>query len=176
MTSTPSNPVAQKMKPGNGGVLQYELMSSKRVKIILAKVECTKCTAEYHWVASTSLQATYAGTVCPTSLFENFLSESKSTVDSNRLSGWVNNENEIEFDYELKNEVEYIGVKAVIGEKEVYYEPIELRTMWASISSPSTNDFSWVYVGALSVCALMIAVRRKMRRADYQAISSSVDL
>ena len=75
----------------------------------------------------------------------------------------------IAFEYEIPDHISYLSVKAVMEDQEIYYQPIEVITIWGSLTRASyANRFFLLLGGVTLVCCCLIRIRRKKK--EYQEL------
>ena len=86
--------------------------------------------------------------------------------------------NKITFTQAIKNEIEYVGVKAVNSKtgEVVYYQPVELVTFWGQVHRASLGN---VVVGlallCLFICGAMLIFRRLRKNKEYSNLGEMND-
>lgn len=115
---SPTKITTGKMKPGNNGIIEYQVVNSQSAIITISGVVCAsgKCGSpvKYYWAADKSMQDVYTQTVCPYSYFQTAGVISVPPIKFNELANPnKNNENSISFDYPLLDHVSYLSIKAV---------------------------------------------------------------
>ena len=83
---------------------------------------------KYYWMAGDNVQDVYTQTVCPYSYFQVLGIVSSQPLKQNQISLSSLNTvtGVITFDYPYLDHVSYLSIKALIGNEEIYYQPLQI--------------------------------------------------
>ena len=169
----------EKAKAGKNGVLEYNISDTNKAKVSFSPVVCssnTKCdkNIKYYWMAGNNLQDVYTQTVCPYSFFQMVGIVSSEPLTINEISASSASNGLISFDYPFKEQISYLSVKAVVGTDEIYYQPLEIITVWGTVSrAGKANYLSLIFGGlCLFICSLICIRRIKGKPSkEYEKLS-----
>ena len=165
-----------KAKPGNKGILEYELKNSQEAQIRFVGGVCSgsKCSGDvtYYTVSSLDMSTLYSQTVCPSSFFSTETIQSQKPLNISKITSKPDSENKISFTYQMLDHISYISVKGVYSNgEEIYYRPIEIVTVWGQLSRTShSHKFAMIMVAICTLCGCLVCYRRYMKPSGYQAL------
>lgn len=162
-----------RIKPGKNGVLNYKIVDVNTAEVTFSQVTCSssKCPKQvkYYWMAGGSLQDVYTQTVCPYSYFQVLGLLSIPPLAIHEIPGKPNSEGVITFSYPYQEHVSYLAVKAV-GDEEVYYQPIEVITLWGTVSRAGRTNKFLLTGSTLGMCLVLLVVVRRCSRPEYRKL------
>ena len=120
-------------------------------------------------MAGDNLQDVYTQTVCPYSYFQVLGIVSSQPLKQNQipLSSLNTVTGVITFDYPYLDHVSYLSIKAVVGNEEIYYQPLQIVTVWGTVARAGRANYILIIGFSLSflICAL-IGWRRLTKNRD----------
>ena len=165
-----------KVKAGNKGILEYQLLNSQEAEITFVGAVCSgqKCTEDitYYYAASTDMPTLYSQVVCPRSYFSTETMVSQKPINMTKVSAKADSSNKMTFKYDMLEQISYLSIKGVYsGGNEVYYKPIEVVTVWGQLSRTShSHKFAMLMIGICGLCGALICVRRCSKRQGYDKL------
>lgn len=116
-------------------------------------------------MAGNNIQDVYTQTVCPYSFFQILNIISSQPIEVIQIGSRPDSNGVITFDYPYKDHVTYVSVKAVTGADEIYYQPIEVVTLWGTVTKTSKTNKLVIGVTTLFACiCLCICFRRCQKK------------
>ena len=116
-------------------------------------------------MTATKLKDLYTQLVCPSSFFSTFEDVSIPSITQQEVTPKENSDGTLSFDFNLVDQISYVGIKAKTSEaEEVYYKPIEVATLWGQLAR--TSHSHKLAISSVLVCFLMgvvVCVRRNAR-------------
>ncbi len=109
---------------------------------------------------SPNVQDLYSQIVCPNSYFTIF--EQFAPLKSTRIKHTSGDQ--VTMEITLEQPISFIGVKATNNQEEIFYQPIEVVTLWGHITKTGSTYLLWfVTVLFFGCCCSLLYVRRKSR-------------
>ena len=177
MTHSAEKSKGSKVKAGNKGQIEYQLLNSQEAEATFVGAVCSgqKCTEDisYYYAVSTDMPTLYSQMVCPRSYFSTQTMISQKPINMTKIDAKSDSNNKITLKFNMLEQISYLEVKGVYsGGNEVYYKPIEVVTVWGQLSRTShSHKFLMLMVGICGFCGALIVVRRIMnRRAGYDKL------
>lgn len=129
---SPNKITPRKSKPGDKGLIQYQLLDSTKAELTFTSLVCggtdKNCNKDFSYssVSSTDVQSIYAQLVCPSLMIDLPEIKKLKAADVTAIPSSSAKNNKISFTQVVKGEIEYVGVKAVNGKtgEVVYYQPV----------------------------------------------------
>lgn len=126
-------------------------------------------------MAGNNIQDVYTQTVCPYSYFQILNIISSQPIEIYPISSKPDSNGLITFDYPYKDHISYLSVKAVTGTDELYYQPIEIVTLWGTVTKTSKTNKFVIGVTSLFVCICLCICFRRCQRKPSILIRSEYD-
>ena len=115
------------MKAGNKGQIYYSIKDSQTVYLTITPPTCSgkECEGEIEYVvmSANKLQDLYTQLVCPSSFFPSVENVDVPKVEEKKLKPTQNEDKTISFEL-VTSYIEFVGIKAIHKDVEVFYKPI----------------------------------------------------
>jgi hypothetical protein len=140
------------------------------VTVPAADCDGSPCTnAKYYYLSSATEQEVYTQLVCSSSFFSTNGFNSSAPLTLYKIEAKVVNKS-LTFEFQMGAPSVYLGIK-VVSERgeEVFYQPIEVASLWAKWQKVSLVQRSlMVLLVLLFLCICAIFVRRASRKGYRQ--------
>jgi hypothetical protein len=183
-TFSPSKIQASKSKPGDKGLIQYQLLDSTKAELTFTSLVCggsdKNCNKDFSYssLSSNSIQNVYAQLVCPSIMFDLPEVQQLKAAEVTAITTSSSKNNKITFTQVIKGDIEYVGVKAVNGKtgEVVYYQPVEIVTFMGQMRRTSRTTFVLgIVLICLFACGAMIIYRRYKKNKEYNSLGELND-
>jgi hypothetical protein len=176
---SPNKIQPSKSKPGDKGLIQYQLLDSTKAELTFTSLVCggsdKNCNKDFSYssLSSNSVQSVYSQLVCPSIMFDLPGVQLLKSPEISAIPSTSAKNNKITFTQAIKGEIEYVGVKAINSKtgEIVYYQPVEIVTFWGQIHRTSGTTF---VLGLVLLCAFacgaMVIYRRFKKNKEYNSL------
>lgn len=181
---SPNKIKSSKSKPGDKGLIQYQLLDSTKAELTFTSLVCgdsdKNCNKDFNYssVSSTDITSIYAQLACPSVMFDLPEIKKLKAADVTTISASGAKNNKITFTQSIKGEIEYVGVKAINSKtgEVVYYQPVEIVTFWGQIHRTSkATFFVAVLLLCFFACGAMVIYRRYRKGKEYNSLGEMND-
>jgi hypothetical protein len=117
-------------KPGDKGLIQYQLLDSTKAELTFSTLVCDDgkaCNKDYSYsaISSDKIDSIYAQLMCPSIMFSTSSIRQLKAATVTPITTTPSS-NKITFTQSISQDIEYVGVKAVNSKtgEVVYYQPV----------------------------------------------------